>query len=78
MSDRSEKRYPLDDPSVRNRIFWVLVGACVLTAAGDFVVKHSIFFGFYCIVGFVSLAAIVFGARVLRRLVMRSEDYYDR
>lgn len=36
------------------------------------------FFGFYALYGFIACVALVLAAKVLRRLVMRPEDYYDR
>ena len=45
--------------------------------------RHNLFtwegwFGFYGFFGFVACVALVMAARVLRMLVMRREDYYDR
>ena len=36
------------------------------------------FWGFYALYGFIACVALVLAAKGLRRLVMRSEDYYDR
>jgi hypothetical protein len=35
-------------------------------------------FGFYGLYGFVACVALVLAAKLLRRVVMRREDYYDR
>lgn len=35
-------------------------------------------FGFYGLYGFIACATLVLAAKLLRRAVMRSEDYYDR
>lgn len=35
-------------------------------------------FGFYGVYGFLGLVALVLGAKLLRGLVMRPEDYYDQ
>jgi hypothetical protein len=35
-------------------------------------------FGFYGVYGFVACVSLVLAAKVLRKLVMRPEDYYDR
>jgi hypothetical protein len=35
-------------------------------------------FGFYGVYGFVACVALVLAAKVLRRIVMRPEDHYDR
>ena len=36
------------------------------------------FFGFYGIYGFLGCVILVLMAKAIRKLVMRSEDYYDR
>jgi drug/metabolite transporter (DMT)-like permease len=33
--------------------------------------------GFYGIFGFIGVTLLILGARLLRRVVMRDEDYYD-
>lgn len=43
---------------------------------GPFAIEHL--FGFYGIYGFVACVTLVLLAKLLRRLVMRPEDYYDR
>jgi hypothetical protein len=35
-------------------------------------------FSFYGLYGFVACIALVLAAKLLRRVVMRREDYYDR
>jgi hypothetical protein len=67
-----------------DRLFWGLVGLCVLLGAGDLVYHRHVVFDFesipvaYGIYGFVSFVFIVFAGKGLRRLIMRDEDYYDR
>ena len=34
-------------------------------------------FGFYAIFGFVACVALVLGAKLMRKVLMRPEDYYD-
>lgn len=78
------KRYWLDRPENVTRLYrglWI-VGA--LLAIFDLVVhRHAEagfdgWFGFYAAYGFVACVGLVLAAKVLRRLVMRPEDYYDR
>ncbi len=72
----------LDDPRTVRWIVRTLVAACIVLAALDlFVVKHSHldfenWIGFFPIFGFLAYVIIVAGAKALRRLVMRDEDYY--
>ena len=62
------------------RVFYVI---CVMLFLLDFVVhRHTMFkweelTGFYAIFGFVAFVVLVEGSKILRKLVMRKEDYYD-
>ena len=66
------------------RLVWILVGVCAVLLAFEFVadrygpfdVEHL--FGFYAIFGFVASLVVVLLTRLLRPLVARREDYYDR
>lgn len=74
----------LEDPRTRDRIFYALVIACVLTVLADlFYDKHGYFefehwFGFAAAFGFFACVALILLAKQLRKLVKRDEDYYDR
>jgi hypothetical protein len=82
--DPNDKTYWLDDPRNVDRLvygFYVVCGA--LLVIDFFVPKHGPFaiehvFAFYGIFGFVACVALVLIAKQLRRVLMRSEDYYDR
>ena len=84
MSTR-EKQHWLDDSRNVTKLFHglVVVGA-VLLLADLLVHRHEEFgwagwFGFYAAYGFFACVALVLAAKeVLRRLVKRPEDYYDR
>ncbi len=79
-----DKRYWLDRPENVTRLYrglWIVgVGLALL----DFVVHRHAEAGFdgwlffYAVYGFVACVALVLAAKVLRRVVMRPEDYYDR
>ena len=66
------------------RLVWILAAVCAVLLAfefladryGPFAVEHV--FGFYAIFGFVASLVVVLAARLLRPLVARREDYYDR
>jgi uncharacterized membrane protein len=74
----------LDHPRNVDKIVWALVGVCAVLVAfelaadryGPFAVEHV--FGFYAIFGFVASLVVVMVTRLLRPLVARREDYYDR
>jgi hypothetical protein len=80
---KSESRW-LDHPRNVARLYrglWVL-GA--LLALLDLLVhRHAevgadAAFAFYAAYGFIACVALVLAAKVLRRVVMRPENYYDR
>ena len=69
-------------PRVVNAIVYALYGVCALSVMLDFVIhRHeklafAASFGFYAWYGFVACVGLVLAAKGLRRLLMRSEDYY--
>ena len=78
-----DKRW-LDEPKNVAKIYrglWIFGG---LLALADLVVhRHAEagidgWLGFYAAYGFVACVALVLAAKLLRRIVMRPEDYYDR
>ena len=85
MKDESagDRKYWLDDPANVRRLIWGLVGVCLLVVAADlFYQKHSHFgmenwFGFDGAFGFTSCMFLVLAAKQLRKILKRSEDYYD-
>ncbi|HEX5613077.1 MAG TPA: hypothetical protein VFX67_10505 [Burkholderiales bacterium] len=80
----TQKHYWLDRPENVARLYrglWIL-GA--MLALLDLVVqlhpetRFDGWPGFYALYGFFACVALVLAAKVLRRIVMRPEDYYDR
>jgi len=65
------------------KIFFLLCGVFfILDLIFFFTHKHSVFafdgwFGFFSVYGFISCSLIVIIAKELRKVLMRSEDYYD-
>ena len=57
---------------------------CVCLFAIDFFVKRYVYFeiegmyNFYSIYGFIMFSIIIFGSRLLRSLLGRSENFYDK
>jgi hypothetical protein len=74
----------IDRPRNVRKIYLGLWIFGALLALADLVVhRHAEagidgWFGFYALYGFVACVALVLAAKVLRRVVMRAEDYYDR
>ena len=79
-----EKPRWLDNPGNFNRIVYALYTVSALLLVIDpFIEKHGPFgiehwWGFYGIYGFICCIVLVLAAKeLLRKLVMRGEDYYD-
>ena len=86
----SDAREPLPESAIERNavnIQRAVVGVCVLLLLADvaftFLDHRHTHFGFkgyvgvYALVGFVSYVGLVLSAKLLRKLVMRPEDYYD-
>lgn len=79
----SDKTYLFDNPRNVKIVIRGLVVLCIILAILDLVIhRHSVhpwehIFAFYPIYGFVSCVVLVLLAKELRKLVMRSESYYD-
>jgi len=90
MARPGEPRRYLDDPANVTRLWRRFVILCAIVAAldifgliGILYHRHASLFveglpGFYAGWGFVGIVALIFGAKQLRRMVMRPEDYYER
>ena len=83
MANTSEKKYLFDNPRNVDRLLWHFYVICVLLVIVDFIVHRHIEMdwenvpAFYALYGFVACVALVLMAKVLRKVVMRKEDYYD-
>ncbi|MEM0989584.1 MAG: hypothetical protein AAGK00_11925 [Pseudomonadota bacterium] len=83
MAQPDEPKRWLDDKKNVNKIVWAVYAvSAALLLFDPLVHKHGYFdiehwFGFYGIYGFVGCVGLVLGAKEIRKLVMRSEDYYD-
>jgi len=74
----------LDEPANVTKVYravWIVCG--LLLVAEPFVHKHGDlafedWFGFHGWFGFVACVALVLAAKLMRKVVMRPEDYYDR
>ena len=81
MSD--ERKHLFDDPRNVKRVIRGLLVVCAVLVLLDLVIQRKAYhpweemFGFYAVYGFVGCVVLVLLAKVLRRIVMRSEDFYD-
>ena len=72
----------VDKPGSANKIFWALALFCVALFLFDFTFeKHGNFSledlpGFFGVFGFIAFTAVILGAKALRVLIKRPEDFY--
>jgi uncharacterized membrane protein YeaQ/YmgE (transglycosylase-associated protein family) len=70
-------------PRATRIILGIFFAACALAVLADFVAHRHVehpwegLFAFYALWGFVGIVVLVFLSKLLRRIVMRPEDYYD-
>ena len=79
-----DKLYWLDEDKNVKKIIWALCIACALSViAVLFYHKHIVYAaedwvpGMYGWYGFIGCVFLVLSAKLLRKLLMRSEDYYE-
>ena len=82
--DRDTKNYWLDNKKNVDKIWYSLVGICVISVLADFFYhKHvthpveDLIVGMYAWYSFIVCVFLVLSAKLLRKILMRSEDYYD-
>ena len=88
--DGGERRHLFDAPRNTKVVVWLLSACCGVLLLLDLVIhRHPSFhagafdqeewFGYYASYGFVACVLLVLAAKeIMRRVLMRSEDYYDR
>lgn len=80
---QEEKQYLLDNPRNVTLLLRVFYAVCALLFVLDFIIhRHTTYEweqlpGFYAIFGFVAFVLLVVVAKLMRKLLMRREDYYD-
>ena len=78
----SEKHF-FDDPHKVKLTLRLFYGICVALLLLDFSYQRHVIhswedvFGFYGLFGFVACVLLVLGAKELRKVLMRNEDYYE-
>ena len=81
---KQDKRYWLDSPANVTLIFRGLCVICALLVLSDLLYhKHAHFawegwLGFHGFYGFFGSVGLVLAAKLLRKILMRKDDYYDR
>lgn len=78
-----EKTYWLDKPKNIKIVLYVFYAFCLALVVADFIVHRHTYHdwekipAFYAIFGFGAYCVIVASAALLRKIVMRPEDYYQ-
>ena len=85
MSDSGPKKYWLDDRRNVNKVVYGLFAVCALLVGLDLLRhdEHAHFefenwFGFFGWFGFIACVGLVIAAKMMRKMLKRDEDYYDR
>jgi hypothetical protein len=79
-----DKQGWFDRPANVRLLIRLLVAVCVVLVGLEFVIdKHGHFGfeeipGFHAVFGFLAFTAAVYAGKLLRALLGRDEDYYDR
>ena len=82
-TDMNDKKHLFDDPKNVSRFLNGFYVICAILFVLDFIIhRHTMHSleelpAFYAVFGFVAFVALVVGSILLRKLVMRKEDYYD-
>ena len=80
---KDEKIYFFDKPENIKRVLYVFYTLCVILVLADFVIHRHVILvwenipAFYAIYGFVACVSLVVVAKLIRKVVMRKEDYYN-
>ncbi|MEE2897293.1 MAG: hypothetical protein VX815_02375 [Gemmatimonadota bacterium] len=75
----------MDKPDFVKRLFWAFYALCAVLVVAEVVFGKATehphpnegWFGFYAVYGFISFWFLVLLAKPMRKLLIRSEDYYE-
>ena len=83
MSENTQRIHLFDNPRNVARLLKGFYGICVILVIADFIIHRHTTMGwekipaFYAIYGFVACVVLVVLAKLMRKVVMRKENYYD-
>lgn len=84
MSEPKDKQDFFDKPENIRKILRVFYVICILLVVVDFIVHRHVYHSwenvpaFYAIYGFVGCVILVLIAKLMRKVIMKEEDYYDK
>ncbi len=83
MSVKEQRKHLFDNPRNVDHVLKGFYAICIGLIIADFIVHRHIAMGweeipaFYAIYGFVACVVLVVIAKMMRKVVMRKENYYD-
>lgn len=83
MSELDQKKHLFDNPRNVERLLKGFYAICILLVIADFIIhRHTTMVwekipAFYAIYGFTACVVLVIVAKLMRKVVMRKENYYD-
>lgn len=83
MSEKAQKTHIFDNPRNVERLLKGFYVICIILVIADFIIHRHTTMGwekipaFYAMYGFVACVVLVVLAKMMRKVVMRKENYYD-
>jgi len=83
MSETDQKTHLFDKPKNVERLLKGFYALCILLVIADFIIhRHTTMLwekipAFYALYGFTACVVLVVVAKLMRKVVMRKENYYD-
>ena len=83
MSEPDQKTHLFDNPRNVERLLNGFYVICILLVIADFIIHRHMSMAwekipaFYAIYGFIAWVVLVIVAKLMRKVVMRPENYYD-
>ena len=83
MTHNKTKIHVFDNPRNVQRLLYGLYAVCLLLVIADFIIhRHTTMIwesipAFYALYGFIACVVLVVLAKLMRKVLMRKEDYYD-
>lgn len=83
MSSKDKNTHLFDNPRNVDRLLKGFYAICILLVIADFIFHRHTTMGwekipaFYAIYGFVACVVLMVLAKLMRKVVMRKENYYD-
>ena len=83
MSETDKKTHIFDNPRNVDRLLKGLYAICIILIIADFIIhRHTTMAwekipAFYAVYGFTACVVLVVVAKMMRKVVMRKENYYD-